>query len=339
MKIAPILFFVSALLINTSLLNAATMPNTDAQPESRSISITQQSLTGSEGASPEISRLSEVPDVANTVSGDAESQFHNGSDTIIIAQTEQNMEEKGAETKRAEAEYKPDEGENGSPVIADPLAPVNKVVFQFNDKFYFWGLKPVTQVYSHIVPEEFRVSISNVYDNLWAPSRVLNNLFQLRFKAAGNELIRFLFNSFAGIGGMGDMANEALGIKKQEADFGQTLGHYGVGHGIYLVLPVLGPSSVRDGIGIVADQFMHPVTYVRHANLTFGEKVGIFAHQKVNATSFKIGDYETFKESALDPYVSMRDAFVQNRHKMVEESRGSLIRRDDAKSPEVWPVK
>ena len=211
--------------------------------------------------------------------------------------------------------------EEASPQIPDPLAPVNKVMFQFNDKLYFWGLKPATQVYSHIIPEEFRIAISNAYDNLWAPSRVVNNLLQLRLKAAGNELIRFLFNSFAGIGGLGDMANEALGIKKQQADFGQTLGHYGIGHGFYLVLPVFGPSSVRDGIGIVGDRLMHPLTYVPSSDLTFGEQVAISTHEKVNDTSFKIGDYESFKEAAIDPYVAMRDAFVQNRQKTVEESK------------------
>ena len=244
-------------------------------------------------------------------------------DEIMIALAEKSSDEEEATlgTEQSEGEYVPEEGEAEAPQIADPLDPVNRVMYHFNDKLYFWGLKPVTQVYSHIVPEEFRFAIVNVYDNLWAPSRVINNLLQLRLKAAGNELIRFVFNSFAGIGGMGDMANEALGIKKQEADFGQTLGHYGLGHGIYLVLPVFGPSSIRDGIGLVGDQFMHPLTYVKTSDLTFGEKVGIFAHEKVNDTSFKIGDYESFKEAAIDPYISMRDAFVQNRMKVVEESK------------------
>lgn len=244
---------------------------------------------------------------------------------IIIAleeeKTDGNEPSTATEKSDVESESVSEADQGESLQIADPLAPVNKAVFYFNDKLYFWGIKPVTQVYSHVVPEDFRFALSNVYDNLWAPSRVLNNLFQLRLKAAGNELIRFVFNSFAGIGGMGDMANEALGIKKQEADFGQTLGHYGIGHGIYLVLPVFGPSSVRDGVGLVADQLMHPLTYVKSSNLTFGQKLGIFAHSKINDTSFKIGDYEAFKESALDPYISMKDAYLQYRQRMVEESK------------------
>jgi phospholipid-binding lipoprotein MlaA len=149
---------------------------------------------------------------------------------------------------------------------------------------------------------------------------MLNNLLQLRLKAAGNELIRFLLNSFAGIAGIRDIAGN-VGMKKQKADFGQTLGHYGIGHGFYLVLPVFGPSSLRDGIGLAGDGFMHPLTYVSSSDLTFGESMGIYAHEAVNDTSFKIGDYESFKESAIDPYVSMRDAFLQHRKKKVEESK------------------
>lgn len=214
-----------------------------------------------------------------------------------------------------------EEGEEEVPLIADPIAPFNKAMYHVNDKLYFWLLKPVTQVYSHTVPEPFRVVFSNAFDNLMSPGRVVNNLLQLRFKAAGNEFIRFIFNTIAGIGGLGDVASPALGIKKQEADFGQTLGHYGIGHGFYLVLPFFGPSSVRDGVGIAADRFMYPLSYVSSNDLSFGASAGIFAGEKVNDTSFHIGEYESFKDAAIDPYVAMRDAFVQYRQKKVEDSK------------------
>ena len=216
-------------------------------------------------------------------------------------------------------EYEP-EAEAESPQIPDPLAPVNKAMYTVNDRLYFWVLKPVAQGYAH-VPEDFRIAFSNIYDNLWAPSRMLNNLLQLRLKGAGNELVRFVLNSVAGIGGIGDAARDAFGIKKQEADFGQTLGHYGIGHGIYLVLPVFGPSSLRDGVGLVGDQLMHPLTYVGSSHLTYVQKVEISAHEKVNDTSFRIGDYESFKAAAINPYIAMRDAFVQHRKKKVDESK------------------
>ena len=216
--------------------------------------------------------------------------------TIIVLPQRNEAEAKEAQEAAPAENETVTEAEEEGPRIPDPLAPVNKVMYHFNDRLYFWVLKPVTQVYSHIIPEDFRIIFGNVYDNLWAPSRMLNNLLQLRFKAAGNELIRFLFNSVAGIAGMGDVARDALGIKKQEADFGQTLGHYGIGHGFYLVLPVFGPSSLRDGIGLAGDYFMHPLTYVSSRYLTFRQKVGISVHEKVNDASFKRGDYEFFKQ-------------------------------------------
>ncbi len=240
---------------------------------------------------------------------------------IVLTQRNEAEEKEAQEAVPVESNQVAAEAEEELPRIPDPLAPLNKVIFHVNDKLYFWVLKPVTQVYSHVIPEDFRIAFSNAYDNLWAPARMLNNLLQLRIKAAGNELIRFFFNSFAGIGGLGDVAKNSLGIKKQEADLGQTLGHYGIGHGFYLVLPVFGPSSLRDGVGLAGDLFMYPLTYVSSSDLTFGQAAGILAHEKVNDTSFKIGDYESFKESAIDPYVSMRDAFVQHRKKDVEKSK------------------
>lgn len=211
------------------------------------------------------------------------------------------------------------DGEEG-PVIADPFGPTNRLMFELNDSLYFRLFEPVTRAYARI-PEDIRIVVSNIYDNLNAPGRALNNLMQLRLKGAGNELLRFLLNSFVGVGGMGDAARDAFGIKKQEADFGQTLGRYGIDHGFYLVWPVLGPSSLRDSVGLVGDRFMYPLTYVSSSDLTFWQAAGLYAHEKVNDTSFKPGDYESFKEAAIDPYVSMRDAFVQNRKKKVDESK------------------
>ena len=241
-------------------------------------------------------------------------------DTKSVPTQNTDTEEKDTrETVPVESEAVNEEEEEG-PRIADPLAPFNRVMFHVNDKLYFWVLKPVTQVYSHTIPEDFRIVFSNAYDNLKSPIRILNNLLQFKFKAAGNELIRFLFNSTAGIGGLGDVASDALGIKKQDADFGQTLGRYGIGHGFYIVWPLFGPSSLRDTAGLVGDQLMYPVTYVNGIDDFSTEEVVIFTHERVNDTSFKIGDYESFKESAIDPYVAMRDAFVQHRKKKVENN-------------------
>ena len=248
------------------------------------------------------------------------SDAHALDEETTLAQQNEEKANEFQDTAPVESENYYEEAEEEVHQIPDPLAPVNKVMFHVNDKLYFWVLKPVTQAYSHIIPEDFRIVFSNAYDNLWAPSRMLNHLLQFRVKPAGNELIRFLVNSVIGVGGLGDVAGDSFGIKKQEADFGQTLGHYGLSHGLYLVLPVYGPSSLRDGVGLAGDLFMHPLTYVSRSDLSLGELYGIFAHENVNDTSFRIGDYEAFRESAIDPYVSMRDAFVQHRKMKVEES-------------------
>jgi phospholipid-binding lipoprotein MlaA len=226
-------------------------------------------------------------------------------------------QQKGAENKEAEqgglnAEEKEEEAQK----ISDPLRPFNKAMYQFNDKLYFWLLKPVTRVYSYVAPEPCRMLFSNFFDNLKAPARFVNNLFQLRMKDAGNEFVRFVFNSTAGLGGLADASRELLHIQKTSADFGQTLGRYGIGHGFYLVLPVLGASSLRDGIGLAVDGAMYPITYLSFT-IPFEASAGIYAFETVNYTSFHIGDYEAFKEAAIDPYVSMRDAYFQNRKKTV----------------------
>jgi phospholipid-binding lipoprotein MlaA len=199
--------------------------------------------------------------------------------------------------------------------IADPLYVWNKGVYYFNDKLYFWLLKPVAQGYSAIFPEGVRFSISNFFYNLTTPVRFLNSLLQLKMKSAGNELIRFVVNSSVGVGGLGDFAKDKLDIKRHDEDLGQTFGHYGVGHGFYIMWPFIGPSSLRDTVGLIGDAFLDPVNYITPVQ----DSLEITASDKVNDTSLHIGDYEDFKKSAIDPYIAIRDAYVQNREKKVKE--------------------
>jgi phospholipid-binding lipoprotein MlaA len=205
--------------------------------------------------------------------------------------------------------------ENNVVTIADPIKPWNTAMYHVNDKFYFWLLKPVSQGYSAVVPEDIRLSVSNFFENLTTPIRFVSSLLQLNMKKAGNELVRFVYNTTAGVGGLADVAKTDLGIKRQDEDLGQAIGHYGIGHGFYIVWPVFGPSSLRDTVGMVGDWFLDPVYYVN----PFEASLGIAAYDKVNETSFHIGDYEDLKKSAIDPYVSIRDAYIQHRKKQVEE--------------------
>lgn len=212
-----------------------------------------------------------------------------------------------------------DEGASARPrpQIADPLRPFNVAMYHFNDKLYFWLWKPASTGYSYVVPLPFRNLFRNFYRNLTAPVRILNNLFQGKPGYAGEELAKLLINSTVGVGGLRDCADECFGIRGRDADFGQTLGKWGMGPGFYLVLPFLGPSSPRDGFGFLVDWAMRPQTYVGTEFFDY-QNVGLFAHEKINSTSFRLGEYEALKNSAVDPYVSMRDIYIQYRTDLIE---------------------
>jgi phospholipid-binding lipoprotein MlaA len=197
--------------------------------------------------------------------------------------------------------------------IADPIEPFNRASFWFNDKLYFYLLKPVARVY-RVVPEQGRTSVSNVFSYLATPIRFANCLFQLKFKDAGTELGRFALNTTVGMVGLLDPA-KSLGMKKKKEDFGQTLGHYGLGHGFYLVIPLLGPSSLRDGTGLVVDSFFDPMTYY----LEFPERVGIKTFETINMLSLDKDTYEAIKKDSLDPYLFIRNAFFQRREALTNK--------------------
>ena len=212
------------------------------------------------------------------------------------------------------------EGEEKEPTtIPDPLEPFNRAMFQFNDKLYFWVLKPVAQGYTKVVPEPARVGVKNFFSNLGFPVRFVSSLLRADFKGAAAHLGRFLVNTVWGVGGFLDpSSSEQLNIPKQEADLGQTLGIYGVGQGFYIVWPVLGPYSARDSINIAGDYFLSPVSYIN----PWYDWLAVRAYEEVNDTSLSIGDYESLKEAAIDPYVAVRDAYHQYRQKKVEAGRG-----------------
>jgi len=204
------------------------------------------------------------------------------------------------------------------PSIADPIEPWNRAMYLFNDSFYFWLLKPAAEGYRFVLPEEVRRMISNFYRNLKAPIRVVNHLLQGDPEQAMIELGRFVINSTAGLLGVRDCAKDCFGIPGREADFGQTLGRYGVDVGFYIVWPFLGPSSPRDTLGWVADRALSPTSYISTEVISLWS-VGLYVHESLNTTSLRIGDYETLKKAALDPYVAIRDAYVQSRKKAIEK--------------------
>src|SRR5438876_405024 len=133
-------------------------------------------------------------------------------------------------------------------------------MFSFNRKVDRYALKPVAKAWDKIVPDPVERSLKRAFDNLSMPRRLVNNLFQLKLKGAGQELARFGLNSTLGLAGLFDVA-KVFGVEASEADTGQTLGRYGVRPGPYLVLPFLPPLTARDGIGFVVDTALNPINY------------------------------------------------------------------------------
>lgn len=199
--------------------------------------------------------------------------------------------------------------------VYDPLEPLNRITFEFNDKLYFWVLKPVKKGYSAVVPADFRFVIGNFFYNVRAPIRLVNNLLQGRFEDAGVVFSRFMINTTIGVFGFGDVAAEAFDLMPQEADFGQTLGVYGIGSGVYICWPVFGPSNVRDSIGLAADFYMHPMTYVE---ADMGTTVSVFGTDFVNRLSITPDVYEEMKRISLDPYVATRQAYIDYRRNIIK---------------------
>ncbi|CAA6810788.1 MAG: Unknown protein [uncultured Sulfurovum sp.] len=213
------------------------------------------------------------------------------------------------------------EFEEADKVVFDPLEDYNRWMTSVNDKFYIHVFDPVSKGYAVVVPKPARVGVSNAFHNLKFPIRFTNNLLQFKFDASMKELGRFMINSTIGVLGLFDVA-KAGGVEPQEEDFGQTLGHYGVGTGFHVVLPFLGPSNLRDTIGFAVDSAIAPTT---DASLKYqipdnAEKaLGLSTAYYINKNSLHPGEYESLKKDALDVYTFFRDSYEQQRAKEIEK--------------------
>ena len=204
----------------------------------------------------------------------------------------------------------------GEEAIADPLEPLNRLFFRFNDKLYYWVLKPVAKVYGAIVPEGLQIAFRNFFENLRTPTRAVNSLFQGQAKDSSVEVARFFINSTVGILGFSDAAKDIWNLESTREDTGQTFGYYGAGGGFYINWPFLGPSNLRDTVGLVGDLYLHPYTYL---DMDWEVNVGVEVFEKVNSTALTMGDYELFTETALDPYTAVKDAYQQYRNGLIRE--------------------
>ncbi len=214
--------------------------------------------------------------------------------------------------------------------VKDPFEGMNRAVFTFNDYAFMWILNPLATGYSNLLPADIRGSIANVFYNLQEPIRAVNSLLQVRVTDAGTLLARFAINTVGGLGGLGDPAVE-LGFPKKAASFSQTLATWGVPDGIFLMIPVMGPTTLRDISGTLVDNFSVTPFYYSWA-AGWEESVSIYMGKEVNNLSLHLGDYEKVKEMSFDPYIAVRDGFYQLRRQSWQTS----VPRDELDDQSEW---
>jgi phospholipid-binding lipoprotein MlaA len=189
----------------------------------------------------------------------------------------------------------------------DPFEPVNRAVFKFNDGLDTYVAVPVAKGYQKVTPQPLRTAVSNFFSNLGDLSNAANALLQLKITDATEDIVRFAFNSTFGLGGLIDWATPA-GLPKHHQDFGLTLGHWGIPSGPYLVLPLFGPSTVRDSMGLIVDVKFNPLNYMEPA-----VRNPLYVLQFVSVRSDLLGATDLLQQAALDKYSFVRDAYTQQR--------------------------
>lgn len=210
--------------------------------------------------------------------------------------------------------------------INDPLEPLNRATHDFNMGIDRFVLKPIAEVYRFLIPSPIRNLITNFLDNLQAPLILANDLLQGEFERGGTTTARFIVNTTVGIGGLFDPATD-LGMEKHKEDFGETLAVWGVGEGIYLVLPFFGPSNPRDFTGIVTEFFADPVSIYledEHGKTYSRARTGT---EIVDFRARNIDTLEELERNTSDLYAAMRSAYRQNRAFRI--SNGSLPLEED----------
>ena len=200
----------------------------------------------------------------------------------------------------------------------DPFSGYNRLMTTFNDHLFTYALNPLSEGYAYITPEPIRQSVANFLHNLQFPIRFTNNLLQGKLQNSSDELERFIVNTTVGIGGLFDPAHTYMHIPVHNEDFGQTLGSYGVGTGYHIVLPFLGPSNIRDGLGLIADGYLTPLIYqsgLKRYKIpqNYVESIGIYGFDIINKNALHLGAYESLKKDSIDLYPFLRDLYEQKR--------------------------
>lgn len=193
----------------------------------------------------------------------------------------------------------------------DPFEPLNRKLFWVHKKLDKFIVRPIAITYKRVTPRPIRSGLSNALSNLGEPVTFLNDVLQLKPKRAGKTATRFVVNTTVGVGGLFDVASK-LKIEHHDEDFGQTLGRYGAKPGPYIFVPVLGPSSVRDGLGRVVDAYSDPLN-LNDLEVSRDARTGVTVLRGVDARASLDPTLQDVEQSATDEYATLRSAYWQNR--------------------------
>ena len=212
----------------------------------------------------------------------------------------------------------------------DPLEGFNRAMFSFNDALDGAIIKPVAQGYQSVLPPLIRAGVSNFFSNVDDIWEAVNNALQGKIDEALQDVMRFAVNTVMGLGGVLDIASD-MGLQKHNEDFGQTLGKWGIGSGPYLVLPFVGPSSLRDGGGLLVDWRYDPFFHVSNIPV----RNTLLALRTIDTRADLLGATDVLEQAALDKYTFVRDAFFQYRRSQIYDGNapresGASLDVDDA---------
>lgn len=189
----------------------------------------------------------------------------------------------------------------------DPLSGVNRVTFAFNDVAYRFLLIPAAKGYLWVMPDPVERGVGNVFDNIRTPLYAINHLLQFELKASGRSLLRFGANSTVGVLGIFDPARAWFHIEQEETHLDDTLARYGAGYGIYLVLPLFGPSDVRNGVSRIGEYFLNPIPYLTEEPATM-IILGVDTMQDFAPGADR---YNILRVKGADPYIFFRNLYLQ----------------------------
>lgn len=203
--------------------------------------------------------------------------------------------------------------------VSDPFERFNRSIFGFNDKLHVHAIRPLAHGYAAVVPRAVRTCVGNFFDNLHYPVSFINSILQGKIARSAQQTGQFLINSTAGIGGLIRVSDHISGLADVPAsDFGQTLGIWGVSPGAYIVVPLLGPSDLRDLVGYAGDFAMSPLNWhtlgiIQYEFISRAVSFGLSATRAVNGLPKTVQAYDQLKAAAVDPYIATRDAYLSYR--------------------------